>query len=158
MSSTTPWTQDRIETLARLWREGRSAAAIAQALGGVTRNAVLGKIHRLGLSGRARPARPGSGLHRTESAGRRRARPRRRVVPPPAAAPGPPADPPPEAGLADMRTVGPHACRWPLGDPRAPGFSVCGRPVARGAYCAAHGALAYRPTARDHLLRLAGLA
>lgn len=67
-------------------------------------------------------------------------------------------EPPPEAGLADMLTVGRHACRWPIGDPLAPGFSVCGRPAVRGAYCAPHGALAYRPPARDHLLKLAGLA
>jgi GcrA cell cycle regulator len=56
-----------------------------------------------------------------------------------------------------MVSVGPHACRWPIGDPKAAGFALCGRPAVRGAYCGPHGALAYRPTPRDHLLKLAGL-
>src|SRR5205823_14144104 len=47
------WTDERVETLKRLWAEGLSASQIAAALGGVTRNAVIGKVHRLGLSGRA---------------------------------------------------------------------------------------------------------
>jgi GcrA cell cycle regulator len=44
------WTEDRLATLRRLWAEGRSAQFIAERLGGVTRNAVVGKVHRLGLS------------------------------------------------------------------------------------------------------------
>jgi len=48
-----PWTEDRVEILAKLWGEGKSASLIAKELGGVTRNAVIGKVHRLGLSNRA---------------------------------------------------------------------------------------------------------
>ena len=48
------WTDDRVSTLRRLWASGRSASQIADELGGVTRNAVIGKVHRLGLSGRDR--------------------------------------------------------------------------------------------------------
>ena len=47
------WTEDRVETLKRMWAEGQSASQIAKELGGVTRNAVIGKVHRLGLSNRA---------------------------------------------------------------------------------------------------------
>ncbi|RYH02254.1 GcrA cell cycle regulator [Salipiger sp. IMCC34102] len=47
------WTDDRVETLKRMWGEGQSASVIAKELGGVTRNAVIGKVHRLGLSNRA---------------------------------------------------------------------------------------------------------
>ena len=47
------WTDDRVEILKRLWGEGQSASQIAKELGGVTRNAVIGKVHRLGLSNRA---------------------------------------------------------------------------------------------------------
>ena len=47
------WTDDRVEILKRLWVEGQSASQIAKELGGVTRNAVIGKVHRLGLSNRA---------------------------------------------------------------------------------------------------------
>jgi GcrA cell cycle regulator len=46
------WTDDRVETLKRMWSEGQSASSIAKELGGVTRNAVIGKVHRLGLSNR----------------------------------------------------------------------------------------------------------
>jgi GcrA cell cycle regulator len=63
------WTDERVETLKRMWNEGQSASQIAKELGGVTRNAVIGKVHRLGLSNRvggpvtpepvaARPAAP----------------------------------------------------------------------------------------------------
>ncbi|MEL6583267.1 MAG: GcrA family cell cycle regulator [Pseudomonadota bacterium] len=47
------WTDDRVELLKKMWAEGNSASAIAKELGGVTRNAVIGKVHRLGLSNRA---------------------------------------------------------------------------------------------------------
>ena len=65
------WSDDRVEQLKSLWTEGLSASQIARALGGVTRNAVIGKVHRLGLSGRAkspsssapRPRKARSGGH-----------------------------------------------------------------------------------------------
>ena len=46
------WTPDRVEALKKMWSDGQSASQIASDLGGVTRNAVIGKIHRLGLSNR----------------------------------------------------------------------------------------------------------
>jgi len=52
------WTEERVETLKRMWAEGQSASQIAKELGGVTRNAVIGKVHRLGLSNRAGTATP----------------------------------------------------------------------------------------------------
>jgi len=52
------WTDERVETLKRMWSEGQSASQIAKELGGVTRNAVIGKVHRLGLSNRTSGAAP----------------------------------------------------------------------------------------------------
>src|SRR6202789_4739241 len=52
------WTDERVDMLRRLWLDGLSASQIAKQLGGVTRNAVIGKFHRLGLSGRAAPSQP----------------------------------------------------------------------------------------------------
>ena len=46
------WTDERVETLKKMWSDGQSASQIAKELGGVTRNAVIGKVHRLGLSNR----------------------------------------------------------------------------------------------------------
>ena len=54
------WTDDRVEILKKLWAEGLSASQIARELGDVTRNAVIGKVHRLGLAGRASPTKPKS--------------------------------------------------------------------------------------------------
>ena len=51
------WTDDRVELLKKLWTEGLSASQIANRLGGATRNAVIGKVHRLGLSGRVTTSR-----------------------------------------------------------------------------------------------------
>ena len=48
------WTEERVELLKRLWADGRSASQIAAEIGGCSRNAVIGKVHRLGLSGRAK--------------------------------------------------------------------------------------------------------
>ena len=58
------WSDDRVEQLKTLWTEGLSASQIARALGGVTRNAVIGKVHRLGLSGRAAPSQPTRPLYK----------------------------------------------------------------------------------------------
>ena len=51
------WTDERVETLKKMWGEGQSASQIAKELGGVTRNAVIGKVHRLGLSNRTTGAK-----------------------------------------------------------------------------------------------------
>ena len=52
------WSDERVEQLKKLWEGGLSASQIAAELGNVTRNAVIGKVHRLGLSGRAAPSHP----------------------------------------------------------------------------------------------------
>lgn len=52
------WTDERVELLKKMWGEGQSASQIAKELGGVTRNAVIGKVHRLGLSNRSTGATP----------------------------------------------------------------------------------------------------
>jgi GcrA cell cycle regulator len=158
------WTDARVETLKTLWREGLSAAEIARRVGGVTRNAVLGKIHRLGLSGRA--VAPRLGGQRPASV---RSRPASRKPPP---RPKPPVMPPvaiaipvEEPGLAtSVLQLGAHTCHWPIGDPKALDFSFCGRRAGEsGPYCADHDRRAHRPGAerldRDPFVRrlLAGL-
>ena len=69
------WTDERVELLKKLWADGLSASQIAAELGGITRNAVIGKVHRLGLSGPCqepllvRPTAPQGALVRTHDAG-----------------------------------------------------------------------------------------
>lgn len=141
MSHPSLWTPARVARLRRLWNEGCTAAEIARRLaGGVTRNAVLGKLYRLGLCQRALAPRRGAARGEPGAA-------RPRLAAAPAAGHG--ADHAavgPDTGLRGLASVLSidRGCRWPLGDPLQPGFSLCGRPVARGAYCAAHAARAYR--------------
>ena len=64
------WTDERVEALRAMWSEGKSASQIAKELGGVTRNAVIGKVHRLGLSNRVGgPDREEEGGHRPRRRG-----------------------------------------------------------------------------------------
>ena len=147
------WTDERVELLKKLWQDGLSASQIAKQLGGVTRNAVIGKVHRLGLSGRAAPSKPA----RTVFKAPRPARPvaaapsaPRRIAEPvsQASSPQPPTpvryiDEAP--GMATVLTLGAHMCKWPIGDPSLDSFTFCGRRSSDGPYCQEHGQVAYQP-------------
>ena len=142
------WTDERVELLKRLWQDGLSASQIAKQLGGVTRNAVIGKVHRLGLSGRATPSKP----QRTVFKAPRPARPAtpalaapRRIAEaaPPHSAPVRYVDERP--GTATVLTLGAHMCKWPIGDPSQDNFTFCGRRCDEGPYCHEHAEVAYQP-------------
>ncbi len=174
------WTEDREEVLKKLWAEGHSASQIAKELGGVTRNAVIGKVHRLGLSGRATPSRP---VKRPP----RLAHPKPRIrpdgdvaVPKPtrapvaetvlkpnektamlsALAPQPLAD----GEAATILTLRDSMCKWPIGDPADPKFAFCGRKANCGPYCAEHAQIAFQPAKKrekkkaeyDYVRKIAG--
>jgi len=68
------WTQERVEQLTTLWLEGLSASQIAAQMGGVSRNAVIGKVHRLKLSGRARAVKPASNTRSAKQEGEAKAK------------------------------------------------------------------------------------
>ena len=135
------WSDDRVEQLKSLWTEGLSASQIARALGGVTRNAVIGKVHRLGLAGRASPSRS--------------ERPRVPMTPKvPSVRTQLPAvavveeDPLTldDGSHATVLTISDRMCRWPIGDPAATEFHFCGHsPKSGSPYCEAHARKAYQP-------------
>ena len=143
------WTDERVELLKKYWAEGLSASQIATKLGDVTRNAVIGKVHRLGLSGRATPARP--------ERGRAVERPREPAAPQPSyAKPAPREEQPDPVFLApivmkdgEMATVAnirSGMCKWPVGDPASDDFHFCGQATAPGqSYCSYHARLAFQP-------------
>ncbi|MDF1726494.1 MAG: GcrA family cell cycle regulator [Sulfitobacter sp.] len=81
------WTDDRVETLKRMWGEGQSASQIAKELGGVTRNAVIGKVHRLGLSNRTTGAAPAKAEPKAKPAAPKPAEPKAKAEPEADAAP-----------------------------------------------------------------------
>ena len=164
------WTDDRVATLTKLWADGLSASQIAKQLGGVTRNAVIGKVHRLGLSGRAKPSSPArkAAARKTAANSASRARtaskPKQKTVRAPsvpraprvvAKAPVPPPPPPLEAKpmsngeFATIMTITEHMCKWPIGDPGADNFRFCGRKTdPEEPYCLAHSRVAYQPSRR----------
>ncbi len=149
ISSPSPgWTDARVEALTALWRSGLSAAQIAKALGGVTRNAVIGKVHRLGLAGRAVPRAPRPIRAARVAARSPRARFHSRI---PSSGAGKGRSPELELAepgqVSDLAALVAHACRWPIGDPKAPGFGFCGRPATEDPYCEAHRRRAFRPQA-----------
>lgn len=77
------WTDERVELLKKMWNEGQSASQIAKELGSVTRNAVIGKVHRLGLSNRASETPVGAAEAGAEMAAAPAPAPESSVPPPP---------------------------------------------------------------------------
>ena len=162
-----PWTLKDDSILKVMWNEGATGSQIAGKLHGRTRNAVIGRIHRLGLASRPSPI------------------PIRRPLPiPPNKITEP--EPEPEQTKAPVSThdeaetveVNPtidreipvkkgkklmdlarEDCRWPEGDPGTAGFFFCGAPAFRDkSYCAEHCLVAYhqRPKAERPFFRLEG--
>jgi GcrA cell cycle regulator len=112
------WTDERVETLKRMWAEGQSASQIAKELGGVTRNAVIGKVHRLGLSNRV------GGKDEDEAPGASTAAPTAAARPDPAPAAARP-DPAPRAEPA------PKPVERPAVAPAAPVSNVTPLPLRK---------------------------
>src|ERR1700690_3575043 len=147
------WTDERVDQLKALWREGLSASQIARVLGNVTRNAVIGKVHRLGLAGRAMPAR--TERPRLPSAPRVSLR-QHHMLPPPVVEEDPVILD--DGSFATVLTINDRMCRWPIGDPAENEFHFCGRKPKLGSpYCEAHARKAYQPPQlRRERHRLAG--
>ncbi len=133
------WTPEREEMLKQLWQQGLSASRIAQELGNTTRNAVIGKAHRLGLSGRTTRKvgpKPASSLSRRSGNTARTPRPiaRPRYIEPVERS----------AYAVDLIELTEQHCKWPVGDPRSKEFHFCGANRAESfPYCAYHASVAY---------------
>ena len=142
------WNEERVELLKKLWGEGLSASQIASKMGGVTRNAVIGKVHRLGLSGRATPAKPQRGrafLDAREDEPETAKEPsiKRIVSEPEFTAPVVLAS----GDKATVATLNANMCKWPIGDPARDDFHFCGQSTSTGkSYCAYHAHLAFQPS------------
>lgn len=166
MSDAAGWSDERVELLKKLWNEGLSASQIAGELGGVTRNAVIGKVHRLGLSGRAKsttssaatvrvrkaPTRTGGNGFAAHAASRgnnalalqaraqteHQPEPRHEVLDPDVVVPF--------SQRVTIMELRENMCRWPMGDPVHPDFRFCGLKSDTGQpYCAYHCRIAYQP-------------
>jgi GcrA cell cycle regulator len=148
------WTAERVEQLRSCIGTGLTCSQIAAEIG-VSRNAVIGKIHRLGLStGRPAGAQARSSPPRARHP---RATTQRRLLRL-AFAQAPysgeqamleaPVD---SAHPCSLNEIAEHKCRWPIGDPARADFAFCGNDAIAGfTYCAGHARLAYRVPARRH--------
>ncbi|WP_038035554.1 GcrA family cell cycle regulator [Thermopetrobacter sp. TC1] len=171
------WTEDRVVLLKKLWMEGLSASEIAKELGNnISRNAVIGKVHRLGLPARA-PARRGNSTARTAGqmpkAGTQRQKAAARAATAPAArsnvVPKEEIEEMLQAAtntltanaqettvteitrgrISDIMELNRHTCRWPFGDPGEEDFTYCGARVSEGLpYCEHHASIAYQDRRR----------
>lgn len=155
------WTEERVELLRKLWTDEFSASRIAEVLGGVSRNAVIGKIHRLGLWGRGQPTssikrqckpRPGQSERRAyrpvsigntalkaepEMLVETEPQPRESVVVP-------------IAKRLTIENLTERTCKWPIGDPGEEGFHFCGHDSLEALpYCRYHVRVAYRSGKRN---------
>lgn len=159
------WTEERVELLKKLWAEGLSASQIANQLGGVTRNAVIGKVHRLKLSGRGRTAAAQPRAKKaaaTVSVAKTASRPVRTVtatVGATALAVQLDAEPVarqvlrpaedvvvPISRRLNLIQLTERTCKWPNGDPLSEDFSFCGNEAGEnGPYCGYHSKMAYQP-------------
>jgi GcrA cell cycle regulator len=159
------WTDERVELLRVLWLDGKSASQISAQLGmGVTRNAVIGKVHRLGLSGRTKSSAPAAPRVRQRTAPLHRPPVVNRSGGGGHVGRGNTALAMQTEHLMDLRPIvyedvvvpiSPRVtivelkesmCRWPLGDPTSVEFRYCGsQSPGTGPYCTYHGKMAYQP-------------
>ena len=140
------WTDERVALLKKLWGDGRTAAEIAKALGtGFTRNAVIGKAHRLKLSSRVSPISAPAPKVKPANTQKSAIVPRPRPV---MAAPV-------KIDVKGIKMIDlkERMCRWPLGDPKDPEFNFCGCNTVPGMpYCVDHARMAYQATKRGKLV------
>jgi GcrA cell cycle regulator len=151
------WSDDRVELLKKLWEGGLSASQIAAELGNVTRNAVIGKVHRLGLSGRAKApssAAPRQRKPRPATQMMRVARPvsRGNTALAHAFEVEMETDPVafdnvvPMSQRLSLQELSEATCHWPIGDPASSEFFFCGgKALTSLPYCAYHSRIAYQP-------------
>lgn len=164
------WTEQKIQALKEMWGHGYSASEIAKHLGGLTRNAVIGKAHRLKLSSRPLSSKTGgetaasrvtavasTGAPAIKSSQKRVMLRPLPVVPTPSL---PSKSSEPKETLSAFENVkrsegiavtkaGDRHCRWPVGDPRSPDFRFCGCPAHEGMpYCIDHARVAYQSVGR----------
>jgi GcrA cell cycle regulator len=140
---TCPWNDQNTKQLCRMWAEGMSAAQIAAEFSGISRNAVLGKVHRLRASGVTLGRRPQVPAKPKASRSRPALPPRVAFMSLPAIRkPTPkraPALPPDKSTHCTLMDLNDKRCRWPIGDPQKAHMLYCGAtPEAGKSYCPHH--------------------
>lgn len=174
------WTDERVELLKKFWSEGLSASQIAAQLGGVSRNAVIGKVHRLKLPGRGKTAQGSVRAPKTTVSNPSSPRVRRTpsTVSPTVATScsveatalkvEPVAEDIKETDVSEKPNVvvpisrhlnllqlSENTCRWPVGDPLSSDFHFCGADSGENSpYCAFHAKIAFQPVSERRRIRI----
>ncbi len=142
------WTDDRIEMLRAHWDAGMTASQIAEALGeGVSRNAVIGKAHRLGLEARPSPVKVTEAVSAVVNAVVAAAEGVMAAVIAPKVPPKRPsrAVAPVKPARTTLLDLSEKVCKWPIGHPGEKDFHFCGKAAqASFPYCTEHCAIAYQ--------------
>ena len=137
------WTPEKVEKLKELWGKGNTASEIAQILGGVTRNAVIGKAHRLNLSGKIQTRKnpllesnTGENDNKVSRKNLRRGKFKSLIID---------KDFEPE-NPKQLEELDENSCKWPIGHPNEKSFYFCGRSSLKDfSYCKLHLLYAYQP-------------
>lgn len=152
------WTDEMVEELRKMWKEGLTTGEIGKRLN-VSKNSIVGKVHRLGLSGRPSPIKKkdGTPIYRNdkkEAAAPKAVTPdkpvaekepmRHEAVAKPIQASKPSTPSRHFTGNLSLTELDNHTCRWPVGDPKDENFHFCGKKVRIGqTYCEEHSSIAY---------------
>ena len=140
------WTPEKVEKLKELWGKGNTASEIAQILGGVTRNAVIGKAHRLNLSGKIQTRKnpllasnTGENEKKVSHKNLRRGKFKSLIIE---------KDFEPE-NPKQLEELDENSCKWPIGHPNEVNFYFCGRTSLKDfSYCKLHLLYAFQPKNR----------
>jgi len=118
------WTDDKIKSLKKLWLKGAATAEIAKKLG-LSKNSIIGKVHRLNLQNRPSPIKKKTLVKKVKAPVKKTTR----------------------IGIIELKL---NTCRWPIGEPTDEDFCFCGAPTVVGKpYCAEHCAMAYSGSTKD---------
>ena len=135
------WTEEKVAKLKELWGKGQTASQIAEIIGGISRNAVIGKAHRLGLSGRMASKKSNGGISIIRKKRVYIAQAQKIIDISPVID-----EPMNPTAFQDIKD---GLCRWPLGEPEEIDFKFCGRNTKEGiVYCQSHYKQAYQPLSK----------
>ena len=138
------WTEEKVETLKKLWGSGKTASQIAEMIGGISRNAVIGKAHRLNLSAKIKTRTVASNKsfensieeNNTKSRRGRKSKFKSLIIE---------KDFEPE-NPKQLEELDENSCKWPIGHPDEKSFYFCGRSSLKDfSYCKLHLLYAYQP-------------